>query len=303
LPSATDLAAMTSLGVPVIRVEWDIQTVPTTMDATISAYAAKGVRVLALAGFDTYIPTTGQAQNLGTWATRFGPGGTFWANRTDQHLAIQHFEFGNETSYVGAGQFTGTVGDAAYIQRAKDYAARFKSAYDAIAATGKPVGLLCQTDDGGSSNSSWVDSMYVQVSDLHNYVSGWTVHPYGPTYLAKTTRCCVTYTANNGADAAIPIDITEVGISTDNGTDVGDNYGWSTTMSYSTAASTMATVMSTLRADSAVGPRLRHFLIYRVTDLQPPGTPAHREYYFGATKSDGTDKGAYSTQIRTVLKT
>ena len=56
---------------------------PSTLRPVIAAHAANGVRVLPLAGFHSSMPTTDQARNLATWAREFGPGGTFWAGRSD----------------------------------------------------------------------------------------------------------------------------------------------------------------------------------------------------------------------------
>ena len=86
--------------------EFEIGDSPASMAPDVAAAADKGMEVLLLAGFDSRIPSASEAQNLGAWARTFGPGGTFWATRSDKALASRFIEFGNETSYSYQGTTT-----------------------------------------------------------------------------------------------------------------------------------------------------------------------------------------------------
>jgi hypothetical protein len=289
-----------ALGADLMRVEFDISTPPAAMRASIAALAAQGERALLLAGFEGRLPTTAEAQNLGRWAAEFGPGGSFWAGRGDGHLAVQQIEFGNETSY--GHQYGDTWSDASYANRAEQYARRFAEARYAIAKTGRDVGLLAQADDGGTGSSNWVNHMFRAVPKLGQMVDGWSVHPYGPRsrWKPKLDRL-IWSTAANGAPASIPIDVTEYGISSANGTPLTDNYGWPTNMTYAQAAAALDQTIAAMRLDPAVGPRLRDFMIYAAHDLRPYRTTTDREGNFGALQDNLSGKGAYSAEVRDQL--
>jgi hypothetical protein len=289
-----------ALGADLVRVEFDISTPPAAMRASVAALAAQGARALLLAGFEGRLPTAAEASNLGRWAAEFGPGGSFWAGRRDGHLAVQQIEFGNETSY--GHQYGDTWSDASYTSRAAQYARRFAEARFAIAKTGRDVGLLAQADDGGTGSSNWVNHMFRAVPTLGQMVDGWTVHPYGPRsrWKPKLDRL-IWSTAANGAPASIPIDVTEYGISSANGTPLTDNYGWPTNLTYAQAAAALDQTIAEMRFDQTIGPRLRDFMIYAAHDLRPYGTTADREQNFGALQDNLAGKGAYSTEVRDQL--
>ncbi len=293
-------AAAGALGADIVRIEFDIGASPAAMRASVGALADQGARPLLLAGFHGRMPTVAEVQNLGAWAAEFGPGGTFWAARTDDHLAVQQIEFGNETSY--AYQYGDTYAAQSYKDRARLYATRFAQAKAAIGFSGRDVGLLAQGDDGGSGSSNWVDGMFDAVPDLAQLVDGWTVHPYGPRtgWKPKVDRL-MAQTAANGAPATIPIDITEYGISSDNGKSLTHNYGWAVNQTYGQAAAALDSTIAEMRADAAFGPRLRMFMIYAAHDHRAPGTSSDREAYFGALQSNLAEKGAYSTEVREQL--
>ena len=143
------------------------------------------------------------------WAKAFGPGGTFWAKRTDGNLAIQSIEFGNETSY--GYQYGDNAGTPSYQERAKNYAVRLKEAAEAISADRRQgrrarrrrrlVGQL--------------DERHVPaVPNLGSYVAGWVSHPYGTGGRGKLEGI-IKQAAAHGAPSNMPIDITEWGLSTD----------------------------------------------------------------------------------------
>jgi len=305
-----DIPAGQSLNAKVIRLEWGIGTAATSIDGSIIAAAQRGLRVLMLAGFSGFIPSVAQAQNLATWASRFGAGGAFWQAHPElnANLAVTDIEFGNETSF--SYQYGNQAPDPAYRQRASDYASRWKSAYDAIQATGRPVRLLCQADHGGSGLPDWVNFMFNAVPNLGQLSQGWVVHPYGPNWKSKTDLL-VSQTAARGAPNNIPIDITEWGIASDNGGKVyqggrEDNYGYGTALTYQQCADLILPAVNAMRNDPNIGFRIRHWLWYRAHDTQPPGRSNNpgvdsREIYFGALKSDNTEKGNIGARIRDVM--
>jgi hypothetical protein len=289
-----------TLGAKLVRVEFDIDTPVSAMRTTIDELARAGARPLLLAGFEGRIPTVAEAQNLATWAAAFGPGGSFWAGRRDAQLAVQQIEFGNETSY--GYQYGDSYSDASYAARAEQYATRVAQARAAIAMTGRDVGLLAQADDGGSGSTTWVDHMFSAVPNLGSLVDGWTVHPYGPRsrWEPKMDRL-IASTAAHGASASIPIDVTEYGISSANGTPLTDNYGWPTNLTYAQAATALDQTIAEMRFNRSIGPRLRDFMIYAAHDLRPQGNTQEREQHFGALQDNLAGKGAYSTEVRQQL--
>src|ERR1044072_9337477 len=73
-------AAAVSLGAPWIRLQADISTSTASFDRSFNNFANAGIKVLPVATFNGRTPTVQEAQNLGNWAARYGPGGTFWAS-------------------------------------------------------------------------------------------------------------------------------------------------------------------------------------------------------------------------------
>jgi hypothetical protein len=286
------------LGARVVRVEFWIGTPVADMRAAVAAHASNGTRVLLLAGFHASMPTQAEARNLGAWAREFGPGGAFWAGRSDGALAVRQIEFGNETSY--GYQYGDNWDQPSYVARAQEYALRFKDAQEAIAAANGGVGLLAQADDANTGSANWVNGMFDAVPDLASRVAGWTVHPYGPkTRWQPRIQRLVNQTAARGASSSIPIWITEWGLSSDDGRCLSDNYGWDPCMTYATAASTLTSTAADMRA--TVGSRLRALLLFQGRDQRSPGVSTNREHYFGALHADMTDKGGYSAAVRSLL--
>jgi hypothetical protein len=292
--------AAESLGADVVRVEFDIRTRPAAMRRTIRALAKREVRPLLLAGFHGRMPTRAEARNLARWAAEFGPGGRFWAER-ERGVPVLQIEFGNETSYRD--QYGDTYSDPSYSARAHLYALRLKQAHAAIARTGREVGLLAQADDGGTASPAWVDGMYAAVPRLHRLVDGWTVHPYGPRdRWEPKLRRLIAQTRANGAPAGIPIDVTEYGISTDNGASLSDNHGWPANQTYAQAASALSATIAGMRRAPGIGRRLRLFMVYAAHDLGRPGSSRDREQYFGALHRSLASKGAYSAAVRRLFR-
>jgi hypothetical protein len=295
--SGADASAIRSLGPDVVRVEFPIGTPVSQMRQSVGAITGAGARPLLLAGFEGRVPTVAESQSLGSWAAEFGPGGRFWAGRSDGGLAVHQIEFGNETSY--GYQYGDSYADSSYASRAEQYATRFSQAHSAVAMTGRSVGLLAQADDGGSGSANWVDHMFRAVPNLGALVNGWTVHPYGPRdrWQPKIQRL-IMQTAAHGASSRIPIDITEYGISTDNGSSLSDNYGWPVNTTYEQAAAALRNSVNEMRFNPAIGPRLRMFIIYAAHDLGTPRSSGDRERYFGVLQANMAEKGAYTAEVR-----
>jgi hypothetical protein len=287
--------AANKLGAPVVRVEFDIGTPAASLRPTVAALTRRGIRPLLLAGFHGRMPSEAEARNVGDWAAAYGPGGSYWRKHRRHRLPVRLIEFGNETSYRD--QYGDTYSDESYADRAELYATRFAQAYRSIG--GRRVGLLAQADDGGTASPVWVTHMFGAVPKLGRMVAGWTVHPYGPRekWLPKLRRA-IAQTAAMGAPAKIPIDVTEYGISSDEGRGLTDNYGWAANLGSAGAAAALRSVVDGMRADRRIGKRLRLFMVYSAHDLRPPGATNDREAYFGALRHNLTAKGAYTAEVR-----
>jgi hypothetical protein len=288
-----DVPGSRSLGAKEVRLEFPPDTTVAELTKHFAAYADAGIRIMLLAGFPGSMPTTAQARNLATWAQAFGPGGTFWANRSDGRLAMRAIEFGNETS--GTWQYGDTQFSSSYTARAQAYALRFRDARLAIDATGMKVGLLAQADDW---TGRWVDGMYSAVPNFDQYVDAWVVHPYGTDWSSKLSDA-VRQTRAHGAPDSIPIDVTEWGLATDNGTCLNDNYGQDRCMTWASAANVLRTTVAQMRAQ--LQGRLRRFMLYQDRDNGYSGASTDREAFFGALQRNLAEKGAFSAAVRTLL--
>ncbi len=296
----TDAGYAAQLGASYVRVEFEINTPASQIQPTIERYANSGTQVLLLASFYGRIPSDSEAQNLATWAHAFGPGGTFWAGRSDGSLAVRQIEFGNETNQ--SYQFNGCSWNCPeYIPRAEAYARALKAAQIAIDGSGgnSGTGLLAIGDDGGSGSENWVNGMFNAVPDLGSRIVGWTSHDYGPqsTWQAKLDHL-ISWTQAHGAPSTLPIYITEFGFSSANGTCLNDNYGWNVCMNYVEAASRLHEDVEDFL--TRYGSRIRALMVYQVRDQQPLGQ-TNREYYFGALTSTGGEKGPYTAEVRSLL--
>ena len=288
------------LGARIVRIEFPVTAGPERLAPVIAAFARQGIAVLPLAGFRGRVATPAQGRNLASWARAFGPSGTFWSHRSDGQLAIRYIEFGNETNQ--AGQFGSCgLGCPGYAQRAREYALALKAAQEAVDGPlgDAGVGLLAIGDDGGTASPVWVNGMFEAVPDLARRIAGWTAHPYG-TQPQRLLDRLVSQTAARGAPASLPIFITEVGVASDNGQCLGNNYGWNPCMSYAEAARAVSSVVTGIHA--RYGRRVRAIFIYQAFDQRPPYADGDREHYFGALTSSGAAKGAYTAAIRSLLR-
>lgn len=288
-----DLPGAVELGAKLVRISFEVGESTAQMEPVIAAYAAKGIRVLPMASFYASMPSPSQAQGLGSWARTFGTGGTYWSSHPANAEPIQSIEFGNETS-MGY-QYGSGAGTSAYRERGETYARRFKEAAEAVNASGTHVGVLAQADDW---TGDWVNAMFAAVPNLASYVGGWTIHPYGPGWRSRLEGL-IKQTGEHGAPATIPIDITEWGLSTDNGRCLSENYGWNSCMSYSEAAQVMTSVVTEMR--QMLGSRFGVFMVYQVRDQKATGASSEREAYFGALQHELQSKGAFTSAVQSVL--
>lgn len=284
------------LGAHTAREEFEIGTPASQMTSTIEASAKAGVRPLLLASFYGTLPTPAQAQSLGTWAAQFGPGGSFWKGKNlPASSAVTSIEFGNETSYEY--QYSNDT-PAGYASRAQTYALRFKEAEEAIHAANPNVGLLAQGDPGNAPGTSWMDNMFKAVPNLGSLVAGWTVHPYGPGWQAIMDKV-LSSAKTDGAPSTIPLDVTEWGLSSDNGRCLDDNYGFNKCMTYAEAATTLTSNLAAMRA--RYGSRLASLYLFQARDQQETGASSGREGYFGALQSNEAPKGEYTSTVQSLL--
>lgn len=288
-----DFTGTQMLGAKIVRISMSIGAPASAWEYAVTKYAAMGVRIAPLASFYGRLPSAAEAQNLASWAKTYGPGGTFWAKRSDGNLAFQTIEFGNETSY--GYQYGDNAGTASYQARAQTYAVRLKEAAEAIGATGIKVGVLAVADD---PSGNWMNGMFQAVPNLGNYVSGWVTHPYG-TYGKTKLLGVINQAAAHGAPSSIPIDITEWGLSTDAGHCVSENYGFNPCMTYEEAAEQLKKSVAEIK--TLAGRRLRLFLLYQIRDQQLLGVSTDREAYFGLLQHELQPKGAYTTAAQELL--
>jgi hypothetical protein len=291
--ASQDYTGAALLGAKIVRISMPIGAPASALESTVSSYAAKGIRIEPLASFYGRIPSVAEAQNVASWAKAFGPGGTFWAKRSDGNLAIRSIEFGNETSY--GYQYGDNAGAPSYTARAESYAIRFKEGAEAISATGVKVGLLADADD---PTGDWMNGMFAAVPNLGSYVGGWISHPYGTGGKSKLMGI-INQTAAHGASSSIPIDITEWGISTDGGTCVTENYGFNPCMSYQEAGEQLKRSVAEIK--NMVGGRLGLFLLYQVRDQSAPGASNEREAYFGLLQQTDAPKPGYTQAAEELL--
>ena len=289
-----DFVAAATLGAKLVRVGFDIEDTAAQLRPAIEKYAAEGITVLPLAEFTGRMPSPAEAQDLASWADAYGPGGTFWTGRTDGNMAIRSIEFGNETDY--SEQYHDEPGDASYRLRAEAYAVRVKEAAQAIQSSDSSVGLLVQADD---TTGDWINSMYTAVPDLTKYVAGWTMHPYGGReYNEYRFRVLMQQTAEHGA-SSVPIDVTEWGVTTDNGRCLEYNDGLNPCMTYQEAAQEVRSSLAWMK--EMLGSKLAMFIFYQTGDQAPSGVTTNWQDYFGSLQHEGQPKGPFTEAVEAVL--
>jgi len=149
----------------------------------------------------------------------------------------------------------------------------------------------------GNSVPAWNANVLKGCPDLDALAGGFTLHPYGNAWRARIDGAIAALaTAAKITNLAGRLQVTEWGLSSDNGRLLSDNYGWNKAMSYSEAASTLKSVLAAMR--SVYGERIGAFYLYQAHDQYGTGTQTGREAYFGALQSNGADKGAYTAEVK-----
>jgi hypothetical protein len=289
-----ELPFLKQMGAKTARLVWQIGTPAATLAPAMDQYARAGIRPILLATFYGRNATSVEAQSLASWAAAYGPGGSFWQGKSyPAGSGVTRIEFGNETSY--SYQFSDNS-LSTYAARAQEYAQRAKEAATAIRAANPDVGLLA-IGDNAVNQSAWMVNMFKAVPDLDDYVSGWTIHPYGPNWATRIDSTI--NSAKTAGSRDLPVWVTEWGLSTDNGRCLSDNYGFDKCMTYDTAATTLHATLAGMQ--SRYGSRLGAFFLYQAHDQYASGTQSGREAYFGSTQSNGAAKGPYTTEVKSEL--
>lgn len=277
--SAATLKAV-DLGAKVARAEWTINSGTAGLTGLIAALAKHNCKVQPLAGFDSRLPSAGEAKGLAAWASVLPPGSII--------------EFGNETNYPGQLGATSKANGETYGHRAAEAA-------EACAAHG--VGLIVQMSDAGSNNTSWIDGMFAAVPDLATRVAGATIHPYfgaatidqqdawGIPMLERMLRSLAAH-----GDTTLRVYATEWGCPSDNGNPVGSSMVKRT---YQQAADIVAGHPAKLQ--TAAKGRLAQLLYYQAHDQNSSGAGTNKEWYFGALRSDGSPKGVLTPAVAAFL--
>lgn len=289
------------LGVPIVRVEFPIGASPARLAPVIAAFARRHISVLPLAGFRGRIPSSEEARNVASWARAFGPSGSFWVHHPGGSLAIRNIEFGNETNQ--AYQYNCGPGCSSFAERGHAYALAVKQAAEALASEqgNAQVGVLAIADNGGTGSAEWVNAMFDAVPDLASRVAGWTAHPYGPRWHWQALLDqLVAETKARGAPVTVPIYITELGIASDDGRCLNNNFGWNPCLSYAETGAALASTVSAIRA--RYGTRIRAIFVYQALDQRLPQLDSNREHYFGILTANGRPKGALTKDFRALLR-
>lgn len=260
---------------------------------TCQIYQSRGVRPFILCNWSSAFSTG----NLPAWASAVGPGGSWYSAHPEwAGLAVQHFEIGNEWFY----NYRGGINQA----KCQAYATAFRDAAIAVKAANQNVGLLFMTDidnQGTGAYNNMIDWFYQAVPNIHDYMAGITFHIYGPptgsNVFPKMTDI-LNRMASKGAPNTIKIWVTEDGISSDNGRNLTDNYGWPTNMTYAQAGAGLRQKLSAVLGHAQVGPRMAVWTNYQAHDQQPSGSGNNRESFFGVVQSNQSAKGDMTQSVR-----
>ena len=280
-----------ALGGRVVRAEYTIATPLEEITAAVRAAAAEGIRLQPLVGWPDGTPAP-DLTPLAEWARVLGPGGTLWANGSDE-FAITEIELGNENSFSYK---SGDVRKDEYRDLAAAYGRAARDAAVAINAANPRVGVLVELESGDTDSPRWVDGVLSHGGDdLVRLMRAPVIHAYGPDW-QQEIEADRARLATWGVH--IPYWMTEWGIATDNGNALTDNYGFPTDLSYDQAG---ALLRSNLGAMASRPDLLRQVLLYQLLDQRPHGATSDREGYFGLLPQNAPDKGAYTAAARDAM--
>lgn len=261
-----------SLGAKVARAEFSID------EGTAVALKLKNTLnnkciLQPLIGFQGRIPTSSEAKGI----TKF--------------LSIsKRLEFGNETNY----QISSNFGNG------EDYGFRVKEAVEAI----EPLGgeLLVQGSDAGTKSPAWLEGIFKAFPNIIEHKIAWTIHPYFGGNTAKSQDTWgipmmerMVGTLARLGDTFLPIEITEVGPPS---SPSGTVFTTGQRMDYQEAAEVLKQHIPKLR-EAGKG-RVRGCFLFQAHDQAPIGS-TDREKYFGALKSDGSEKQYYTQAVKEFL--
>ena len=138
-------------------------------------------------------------------------------------------------------------------------------------------------------------------TDLASRVAGWTAHPYGPRAVWQALLDqLVAETQARGAPVTVPIYITELGIASDDGHCLNNNFGWNPCLSYAETGAALASTVTAIRA--RYGTRIRAIFVFQALDQRLPHLDSNREHYFGILTANGRPKGALTKDFRALLR-
>ena len=286
----------------VVRVPLQIGASVSSVQTQVAGLAAKGEQALLMAEFYGSIPSTSQAQSLAGWAHAFGPGGTFWQGRSDGNLAVRYIEFGNETneSY----QFGGVNSGPSYTSRAQNYALRAEGRRrrDQQPSSGNPgVGLLASGRQRRLRLLA-VGRRHVQrgarPEQAHRRLDDPPLRPeeplrpdHGPGR-ERTRRSTATPRCRSSSPSTASPPTTA--------SCLDSNYDWPTCLTYQQAADSLHGAIADLHSDLSAAPRRA---VHLRAARHGHGSTSSREDNFGALKSDGSPKGAFTDEIQNELNT
>lgn len=236
----------------------------------VGRYQALGARVIALVDFNGAAPSVQDCANLGTWALIPG---------------LEAIEFGNEPWQQNEAWD--------YAQYARSY----KAAQIAVRAVNPKVPVLACADSARRSHRPGFEVLKA-LKALGCIPDGVQFHPYGPAYLTSRLWELNRDLAEVGWPH-IPKWATEVGIATDGGLLLSDNYGWPVDLSYGAAANLLDQIVRNLLGAGAV----HRVVMYMGTDYRAHGETSQREHYFGLTTYANGEKGGLTAAARSLLKT
>ncbi|HZV74588.1 MAG TPA: LamG-like jellyroll fold domain-containing protein [Conexibacter sp.] len=281
-----------AIGANFIRTDFGPGTSQSDSDAEFADAAARGMRILPIIWQKQQISTidaTAFCNYVGAFVARYGPGGTFWARRTDGYLAPEYIEPFNEP---WGWWYTTVVEPAAYA-----------SLHIQAVRAGRASNPRCKyllagidrywTARVGGRWADWFAPMFAAQPTLGQYADGITVHLYGthPLDLAWWGN----YAEWPQLESIVPDLISR-------GLDIGGAVKiWATECGFNTASNTGASDYGVSEANQAsmYTDALRLFFgrwsdlmsgvfFYRYRD----GTTDNASGRWGIVHNDGTDKPA-----------